>query len=267
MSIMKLGYSDSSSPGDWTEFAAVDGKMEVSATNKEYLIREGAVTGYDYVSIPAVNPSAATGERELSKLGTAGFGNWPTSEVGVVAVSTSANDVAAGTGAWTVYVGGLSAAGSAVNATITITGATPTAATSTLFFRINYAYVVTGGTGLTNAGDITLSIGGVDIVAIEAGRSTLESGRYTVGAAKTGYFENAHMSAINSKESVVRMYTRDVATPNSPFVLLKTLASKDGSDNPDGKLPPIAANTDIVFTVDVDTAGGLIHAGLEGWIE
>lgn len=71
------------------------------------------------------------------------------------AVSDSANDAAAGTGARTITVGLIDGNYDQSEVTVTLNGATPVAITGT-FLAVNYAHVATAGSGLTNAGNIDI---------------------------------------------------------------------------------------------------------------
>ncbi len=80
-----------------------------------------------------------------------------TTAVAMEAVSSSANDAAAGTGARTIEVDLVD--GNYVQTTVTVTmnGVTPVAITGT-FLAVNGARVITAGSGLTNAGDIDIRV-------------------------------------------------------------------------------------------------------------
>ena len=67
--------------------------------------------------------------------------------------SSSTADVAAGTGARTITIMGLGASAAYQEETVTLTGQTVVQSAKT-WYRVFGAYVLTAGTGLTNAGDI-----------------------------------------------------------------------------------------------------------------
>lgn len=80
--------------------------------------------------------------------------------------SSDANDAAAGTGARTIKIYGLDAAGKQLIETVTLNGQTAVTTTG-LFWRVFGAQVVTAGTGRKNAGDLYI---------IKTGTSTWTSG-------------------------------------------------------------------------------------------
>lgn len=96
-------------------------------------------------------------------------------------VSASTADAAAGTGARTVLVTGLDANYLDVTETVTLNGTTPVNLSAQLL-RCNRIEVITAGSGRTNAGDITLSIGGAAQCASAAGTGISNTAVFTVGA-------------------------------------------------------------------------------------
>ena len=76
-----------------------------------------------------------------------------TSATALEAVSSSANDTSAGTGARTIIVRGLDSNYLPVTQTVTLNGVTPVALTTNLV-AVNRVSVATAGSGLTNAGTI-----------------------------------------------------------------------------------------------------------------
>lgn len=251
-------------------FENIGGK--ISAIDAGYLnqIREGNVLNHEYFHIRGHSHSIGTGDQELSALGTAGFGNWPSAAAGVILVSADAQDGVAGTGALTVIVKGLDdVAGDWVPATTTITmdGTTPTVVSAQTFIRIHEIQVVTVGANLSNEGDITASISGTDIIAVYANHSCSDSGRITISTGKIGYFENPEGSAIGNKEMTYHIFCRDNVVANSPFLLRTSWHSKDGGFRPNGKLTPATEKTDIIIIAHAEISGAKSSASFEGWIE
>lgn len=111
--------------------------------------------------------------------------------------SSSANDASAGTGARTVYFEGLDANYNEVSETVTLNGQTQVATTKQ-FLRVHRGYVVTAGSGNTNAGDIYIgtsgATGGVPTstfyAKIVAGEGQTLMAVYTIPAGKTLYLNN-----------------------------------------------------------------------------
>ncbi|MHB1097921.1 MAG: hypothetical protein ACYCZR_00070 [Burkholderiales bacterium] len=101
----------------------------------------------------------------------------------VEVVSSDAADAAAGTGARTVRIDGLDADYVEVSETLTLNGTTPVVG-AVEFLRINFATVITAGTGKVNAGNITLRDSGAGTTRsyIGAGRGRAEVGVFTVPA-------------------------------------------------------------------------------------
>lgn len=99
--------------------------------------------------------------------------------------SANAADTNGGTGAWTIIVNGLDPNYNEVSETVVLNGST--VAMVNTYIAINNAFVVTSGTGFTNAGDISIrdvSAGPVRQI-IKAGYGVSRSSIYTVPAGHT----------------------------------------------------------------------------------
>ena len=83
-------------------------------------------------------------------------------------VSDSADDAAAGTGAQTVRIFGIDTNWADISEDIGMNGATPVAL-SNEYLRVHRAYVLTAGTGETNAGNIAIAVGGTTVAQIGTG--------------------------------------------------------------------------------------------------
>lgn len=112
----------------------------------------GAVVNTTGYQIHGENPDVDTGTEDVWSQG----GTWvpPTAARVHAIVSASANDTAAGTGARTLQVWGLNAAGTEVTETVALNGVTPVNTVNSYLY-IRKMRVLTAGSGGTNAGAIT----------------------------------------------------------------------------------------------------------------
>lgn len=248
---------------------AVGSKMFVVDAGYFNQIREGNVSGHDFISLRGHCHSVDTADQELSALGTAGFGNWPSAAAGAVLVSTDVADDGdpVGTGARTVIVRGLDSSWVEKTETVTMNGTTPTAATTQTFLRINELEVITAGTSLTNEGDITASISGTDIIKIYAIHTTSDAGRYSVPAGRALYLQNPEGSSVGNQENTYHIFARDAGVANSPFKLKASWHSKDGGYRPNGILPGFPEKTDVMFITHAEIIGAIVSASAIGWVE
>jgi hypothetical protein len=249
------------------QFDNIGGKLFVIDAGYLNQIREDNVPGHTYISIGGNNLNIGTALEEISDLGTVGYGNWPSSAVGAILVSDSADDDSAGTGARTVIVRGLDGSYVEVSETVTMDGATPATITTQTFLRIHELEVVTVGSGLANAGTITASISGTDIIAMLPGHGKSRSGRYTVPANTTLYLQNPEGSVINGKDCAFHLFTRDSGTANSPFVLQKIWSTKDAGYSPCGRFMPITEKHDVILLGEGEAVSSIVAASVEGWLE
>jgi hypothetical protein len=159
----------------------------------------GLVNGYTAVRQIGFAPNVGTGAVPYDVWsGGAAVYPWMTGATSLEVLSSSAADTAAGTGARTIFIQGLDvnlmpiggpvAIGGGVRTGILVTmnGTTPVAIPNQ-FYRINSCLVATAGTGLKNAGNITIrdSGGGTTRAFMEAGFSKLRQSQYTVDANST----------------------------------------------------------------------------------
>jgi hypothetical protein len=136
----------------------------------------------------------------------------PTSAVPMSIVSDSAADAAAGTGARTLTVSGLDANYAVQTETVTMNGLTPVLTVGS-YIKIDTVLVATAGTGLVNAGTITITAsGGGNTVQgnINPGYGETKIGIYQVPANMTGYLFLLSCGAQNT--------TNNAATDLSLFI-------------------------------------------------
>jgi len=110
-------------------------------------------------------------------------------------VSSSAADTAAGTGARAVRVEGINAAGEALEETVALSGTTPAAGSN--YLHINRITCVSFGSGESNAGDITASIGGVAQCRAVTGWGVSQSTIYRVPAGYRMWLGTFFLNALN----------------------------------------------------------------------
>ena len=190
----------------------------------------------------------------------------------VEVASTSANDTAAGTGARTITIYGLDTAGLEVSESVTLNGTTPVAATLT-YLHVHRIRVDTAGTGLTNAGTITVAnvatawVAGVastatDVeVQVPVGYGQSQCCRYTIPAGKTGYITNIYIIAAASKtvtfqliqaiDSGVERVTFEGTLINSEFL------------HRFGPAVSVPENTTILMRAKVDVGTAEVSAGID----
>ena len=123
------------------------------------------------------------------------------------AVSSSANDAAAGTGARTIRVEGVDANYVPFAETVTLDGATPVALANTSVIAVNNAYVLTAGSGLTNAGNVDIravtgSLIKRRIQAVVESRGEASDFVYTMPASRYGLMKRIQVYCVTSTGSV-----------------------------------------------------------------
>lgn len=140
--------------------------------------------------------------------------NWVTTASVLSIVSSSANDVAAGTGGRTLIIQGLDVNYKEISETVTLTGATPVLTTQQ-FLRINQATIASAGTGQTNAGNITITHGGTTVEYIDAGYSITESLHYTVPLGYTLYQVYERFNIVKKNSLIAALIDPKVYNPTT----------------------------------------------------
>jgi hypothetical protein len=168
----------------------------------------------------------AIGTSEVQIAGVATLGPYmPTTAVKVEAVSSDANDTAAGTGAQQITIFGLDENFNEVSEVLTMAGTSATSDSAYSYATVYRAYVSRVGTYAasaaagSNIGAITVrgGTGTPDIVIIAAGLGQTQTSHYTVPAGHSLYISNVHLSVGSAKAVDLKWYQRpnanDVATP------------------------------------------------------
>lgn len=134
----------------------------------------------DHVNKFGYNPSidSATPEDVLS---AGGLTVWPSVAAALTIVSTSANDAAAGTGARTVKLLYLDANYKQQIATVTLNGLTAVSA-GVSAIRCDRAFVMTAGSGGSNAGNLSIKIGASTVTTIPANEGQTLKAAFTIPA-------------------------------------------------------------------------------------
>lgn len=149
------------------------------------LIGFGQISGYNRVAALGNNPDVDTGSQEDIWTG-GGIYPWMTSATQLEAVSTSASDSAAGVGARSLLVNGLSDDYDPAPQSIALDGTTAVPI-PTAIFRINGGLIMSAGSSGTNVGDIIIRDlgGGTTRAIIPAGYGITRQSQYTVRAGHT----------------------------------------------------------------------------------
>lgn len=165
----------------------------------ELQVARGQIPGHQSVVVFGYNPDVDTARVTV----------WPyTGIIPIPAValqmkvsSSSANDTSGGTGARTVFIGGLDANHAVISEVVTLSGQTAVLTTQ-YFLHINTAYVVTAGSSLSAEGDIYFGDGvvtaGVPATVYDLIKFDYNSritGSYTIPAGYTGYVSQGLFSA------------------------------------------------------------------------
>ena len=160
-------------------------------------IESGRTLDTSHINKFGQNPAVGQTFEPITDLGT----NYLPDTAGVVSiVSASGNDTDGGTGAQSLEVQGLDASYHQVTEVVIMNGTSPVT-TTTSFLRVFRLSLVSAGSGDTNAGNITASVGGTDIARIGTGTGQTLMAVYTVPARKRAYLVKFQGSISKSTEA------------------------------------------------------------------
>lgn len=246
--------------------------MGVNLSNSYYAdVARGRIFGASVVHKFGRNSDVGTAFEDIWETG--GVYSWPTSASTLEAISTDANDTAAGTGARTVTIEGLDADFNEISETITMNGVSASSATALSFLRVNRAYVVQSGaysstTSGSNIGNITIRVSGagatqatIQVDAL-AGKGQTEIARYTVPAGKVAFVKSVFINVDSTKNAATIAFfqRRSADTIVAPFTSKRLVVEFDGvlgetALAPTTPIGPFPAKTDLWFAAHAGAAG------------
>jgi hypothetical protein len=162
-------------------------------------VARGQIPGHRVVQVFGYNGDVDQTEESVWPNG--GVVPHPTAASVLKISSSSAADTAEGTGARTVYIGGVDSVFNEIGETVTLNGQTAVNTVNSYKY-VNYLYVLTVGTGNSNAGDINVGTGTVtdgvpavlyDMIAIGYNQRT--TAHFCVPAGHTGFMTTGVITA------------------------------------------------------------------------
>lgn len=183
-------------------------------SSREFLldVARGKIAGHALVRVVGINPDVDVGEEDVVAFG--GDQPWYTSAQSLEAVSSSTDDTnSAGTGARSIRVTGLNGSHAAITEDVNLSGTTAVALSNTYIGDVR-AKLLTSGTGLVNAGDVTIRIAsaGATVAQMPTGYGQTLAAVYTVPAGKTAYVVGWHTSlyqAVSGAHAEMRLMVYD----------------------------------------------------------
>lgn len=179
-------------------------------------------------------------------------------------VSSSANDTAAGTGARTVRIRGLSATYAEITEDVTLNGTTAVDLTLS-YLRVFSIEVLTAGSGLVNAGTLTLRLdaAGATVAAVTIGKNISQSGVWTVPLNKQAYLMRWQATRPTTTNFAGGVYIRTFGGLFKPIAYEQfTGAGKIGSLYPLALFLPEKADIDFRVTTAASTTAVTAEADI-----
>lgn len=169
------------------------------------------------------------------------------------AVSSSANDTAAGTGVRTVVVSGLDADWNPVTAVLALNGTSATAPTAPML-RVNAFRALSCGSVGTNAGDITLrAVGGATQAFMRAGDGQCLRSVLSVPAGFTAMLEEGFVAIIRPGGNEYAEIQIKARTLPGPWITRNVFSVHSGGQSTFAFAPRVVgslpAKSDLRFTV------------------
>lgn len=252
----------------------------VHAPQEPYLtmIAEGDITGHAPWYKNGFTSGATTSETDV--WGGASAYVFPTAEMGMEVVSSdNTQDKAGGSGALTVKIYYLTAAGVAKTETVTLNGTTVVPTVATDIYRVNAFVVASTGAGGKPVGNITLRhLSDTPVYSqIAAGYTKDRSAIYTVPAGKTLYLTSIALSTLNAGADkgcrfTLRASYDDLAsvalTPGVFFMPYFEIGARNGAFVREFEMPlKFVAGTDIKMAALAEAASTTCTVAMRGWLE
>lgn len=220
-----------------------------------FAISRGRLPGYSAIGSAGVvrNVDVATVPQDV--WGGGGLFPYQSAAVALEAISSSANDTAAGTGARTVVVSGLDSNWNSVTAVITLAGTGASAATAQTFLRVNAFRALTCGSGETNVGDITLRVAGAGATQafMRAGDGQCLRSVLSVPAGFTGLLLDAFVAIIRPGGNEFCEVQLKARTLPGPWVTRNVFSVHSGGQSTFNIAPRVLGSlpekSDVRFTV------------------
>ena len=206
----------------------IDSNPLFSRTDFYVQVQEGKIPGYSLVHKFGRNDSVPNNTWAFVNL--LGFTAWPLSAATKVRIKAGGNpaDVAGGAGALGVTIEGIDDSGNDASETIATAGASASALSDTLFFRVHRSFVSGVGTyGDANTGDIVIEngSGGTDLIKIASDEGQTQFAGFTIPLGYRAYLLGALITVDGVKPADIKIMTREnamvVTTPMSSKRLRK----------------------------------------------
>lgn len=257
----------------------VNGKPRVSSMPYTYDIAEHNVKNHESWSKKGLHAAIGTTELDMRPYAavTAGIGwayTFPTTELTMTIVSTSASDAVGEVGAQTITVSYLNGSYAEKSVTVSMAGATPVTI-ATDMFRVQNIRVTTAGTTLWPVGTITIASGGQTYGGL---RPTKTSGRqciWTVPAGKELYITDIYFSCAQQAASKYVLFTlranydekSEKVLQRGLFLPFKEVSLNNTGYNRTLTMPIyLPATVDLKVSAIADSAA-IGTCGLTGWTE
>lgn len=284
--IGKIGI-DQTTPG--TTNAVAIKVIDTNGTPQSLIIEDGVLAVRQYLQAMAegdiaqhvifekigYSPASSGSQTTLWNPGTQYV--FPASAIQMEAVSSSANDASAGTGARTMMLSYLDNTYAEHTEEITLNGTTPVLTVATNILRVNSWYVNTVGSGYVSAGTISMR-NATDHTTIysqcAAGYTRNRSSVYTVPLGKTLYITDLSFSAgYSTVGKQVRMTLHGTMTPlgtlsavNLFYPLHEIILMDSNYPKPLGVPIKVLATADIKVSVIGET-NAVCTSYVAGWLE
>lgn len=222
-------------------------------------------SGIKHIKQNGYNPTSSAGDDVWSQDGAYSF---PTDVDPINAVSSSANDAAAGTGCRTVVIEGLDESYNYQTETVTMNGATPVFLSGS-YIRVNRAYCATVGTGGVNAGALSFTVNATSAVLahMPASQGRSQQAIFSVPADKPFTYLDGWDFSVGASTTAQAAVQLQMRTFNGSWQVLDVGTGNDTSGiihkvfGSSLKLPPKA---DIKLNLlSVGTSNHRVNGGLE----
>jgi hypothetical protein len=219
----------------------------------------------DYFSALGYNGDLDIGTEDIIRAGGSQY--WAAAAVAAGSIniaSDSADDDTGGTGAITITIYGLSSTWMLQSETVTLNGVANVNPANS-YIRIYHAVVATAGSGLTNAGNITIADGSGTFLYIAAGEGESRHAAYSVPANYATSYLTSWVATVSGAATANVNFVLKVRAFGGAFVVKAYANLAQGNtyrcvlDHP----IPLSAKSDLVVTGTSNANNIVVQAGFD----
>lgn len=251
------------------KFSWAESNLRVVSQTYGQAIAEGDISGHAKWKTVGFREDLSTTESWIAP-GATGRYPWPAAAITMYVVSTDADDDDGDTGARTVQIQGVIAAGTVATETVTMDGTTRVAtANQYLALVIDNCKVLTAGTSNANEGTLQVydaAAAGNLLAVAGVGTNQFSGSTFLVPTGMTAYFLKISVGEASNQGAIFRLYQKGPS--DGVFIRRDVWLARNNTTIDEFLIPTMyAAGTRLEVTGDAAVGTAIVSVKFLGWIE